>query len=156
MWRERLEDRAVAAEGVADPAHLLLDGLHLVLERLCGLVDALVDLQDRVDPREAGLERDVVQLADDVEDVVELALELRAHRVQLVADLVLLLEAPLHLRDVLAGAGRRAAEADDRNLCGGHERAQYAARSRPLWRSVADGRVLQAELHARRRPARIA
>ncbi len=97
---------------------LLFDRSHLVLKRLGGSVDALVDLHDRVDTWQTGLERDVVQLANDVEDVVERPLELGAHRMQLKADFVLALKAPVHLGDVLTRAGGRTPKTNDRYLGG--------------------------------------
>src|SRR3954454_8642026 len=62
-----------------------LHGGDLVLEGLVA-VAPLVELEDRVDARQAELERHRMELADQREDVRGLALERGAHRVQDVAD----------------------------------------------------------------------
>src|SRR5438128_2451800 len=124
-----LEDRPVAAEGGAYASQLILYRFDLVVEGLHRFVHPLVELEDGVDAGEAGLERDVVQLADDVEDVLDAAFELGAHGVEPEADLVLGLEAALHLGDVLAGARRGTAEADHCEICRGHQSSLTPSRS---------------------------
>src|ERR671918_1944901 len=88
---------------------------HLVVEGLLP-VAALVELEHGVDPGQPELERDAVELGDDGEDVLGRALELRPHRLQPVADLVLGGEPPLDLGDVLARARVRAPQPDHGEL----------------------------------------
>jgi phosphosulfolactate synthase (CoM biosynthesis protein A) len=57
------------------------------------------------------LERDLVQLADDAQDVLRGALKRGAHRVDAEAHAILAGEAALDLRDVRRGAGVLSAQA---------------------------------------------
>jgi hypothetical protein len=75
-----LEDRAIAAECRAHAAELVLYRLDLVLERLGRLVDALVELEHRVDARQTSFKRDVVELPDDLEDVLDRPIACRLKR----------------------------------------------------------------------------
>src|SRR3954454_5498930 len=108
---------------IPPPALLLLQALlhraDLVVERLL-LVAALVQLQHRVDAREAHLEWHSVKLADDRQDVLGRALQRGAHRMELVPDPILGGESPLDLGDVLGGARVRAAEPDHGEVRGRH------------------------------------
>ena len=101
-------------------AEPVLDGAHLVVERLVGAIAALVELQDRVDARHALVEGQRVQLADDAEDVLRRALERGAHRVHPEADAILQGEPALDLGYVAACADLAAAEGEDGQIGGRH------------------------------------